>query len=583
MEGTTVRMGLRAAVAMLVACLAVLLSIAGAGAGVVMRSDAEAQQRTAERKSELQKLYDTLAALPAIDSGRSTNGTRRALVIGNNDYENISRLNKAEGDAKSIGGALKTLGFETTILENLDRDGFDDALDAFYDTLKEGDLTVFYFSGHGLAYEGENYLLPVDVPMLDPDDGRKLRREAVDASEIAAEIRNRNVELALIVLDACRDSPFQREDTKSAMRLGGLARMEPQRGMFVIYSAGVGQQALDRLGPADSDANSVFTRKFMPILTTPGLPLVDIAKRTQVEVRALAEKADHRQEPAYYDQVVGQTYFQPPAPRLFGIAIGVDTYVDYKLRGAANDAERVARAIEALGAEKVVRMVEADARVEFLDYVWNDMIADARPGDTIVFAYAGSSAQIKAPQGSPEADGLDELLLLSGASAAEMQQAGVIDPGSMILDDELTRWMEMAADKNVNVVLLVDGCYGGGLLDRQFANVSFLGASAEDEVVLEYEIEGVIHGLASVAFAMGLEGLADLNKDGFVTQRELFLHVSAEVFTIAGLKQTPHYLPDLAAGATDMPLFSVPADIERRVAEIEARHSALQIATQPAE
>lgn len=339
--------------------------------------------------------------------------------------------------------------------------------------------------------------------------------------------------------------------------------MEPQRGMFVIYSAGVGQQALDRLGPDDADVNSVFTRKFMPILTTPGLPLVDIAKRTQIEVRALAQKVDHRQEPAYYDQVVGQTYFQPPKPRLFGIAIGVDKYAGYQLRGAANDARRVADALDALGAEKVVRMIDEDARSQFIDYVWTDMIADANPGDTIVFAYAGSSSQLPAPTGSTEADGLDEVLLLSGSTVAYLQQPDALDRGNMLLDDDLTRWMEMAAEKNVNVVLLVDGCHGGGLLDRQFANVSFLGASAEDELVREYEIEDRMHGLASVSFAMGVEGLADLNKDGFVTQRELFLHVSAEIFTVAGLKQTPQFLPPLETEASDMPLFEIPPEISR--------------------
>jgi hypothetical protein len=431
---------------------------------------------------------------------------------------------------------------------------------------------VFYFSGHGLAFEGINYLLPVDIPLLEPDDGRKLRREAVDAGEIAAEIRNRGVELALIVLDACRDAPFEREGTKGGMSLKGLARMEPQRGMFVIYSAGVGQKALDRLGPEDADANSVFTRKFTPILTTPGLPLVDIAKRTQVEVRALAGQVRHTQEPAYYDQVIGQRYFQPPRPRLFGLAIGIDDYAGgYQLRGAVNDADRVARAVEALGAEKVVRLMNHDARVQFIDYVWNDMVADAAPGDTIVFSYAGSSIQFPAISDTTEADGHDEALLLSGIDIDRYRTTGLLDQSAILLDDDLTRWMEMAAAKNVNVVLLVDGCFGGGLLDRAFGNVSFVGGSAQDEPVAEYDVGGEIHGLASVAFAMGMEGLADLNRDGFVTQRELYLHVAAEVFKVAGLKQTPQFLPELASEATDLPLFRLPPDIAEKTAALSGQ------------
>lgn len=538
-------------------------------AGLALTEDA---RKETERKAVLQSLYDQLAALPKISAQESAAGKRRALVIGNNDYVNIDPLTKAEGDAGTISAALTTLGFETTMLEDVDRDRFDDALDAFYTSLHEGDVAVFYFSGHGLAHEGVNYLLPVDIPMLEPDDGRKLRREAVDAAEVAAEIRNRGVELALIVLDACRDAPFEREGTKGAMRLGGLAQMEPQRGVFVIYSAGVGQQALDRLGPADTDPNSVFTRKFSPILTTPGLPLVDIAKRTQIEVRSLAGLVNHRQEPAYYDQVVGQTYFQPPRPRLFGIAIGVDDYAGTQsLRGAVNDADRVGRALEALGAEKVVRLMNGDARVSFIDYVWHDMIADAAPGDTIVLSYAGSSASFPAIEDRKEADGNDEALLLSGFDYGEYGKTGLVHPDTLLMDDDLTRWMELAAKRNINVVLLVDGCYGGGLLDRSFGNVSFVGASAEDEVVREYEVAGEIHGLASVAFAMGIEGLADLNRDGFVTQRELYVHVAAEVFKIAGLKQNPQFLPELDGKASDLPLFKLPADIGERVSSLSAK------------
>ncbi len=176
------------------------------------------------------------------------------------------------------------------------------------------------------------------------------------------------------MLDACRDDPFARDGTKGGMSLKGLARMQPQKGMFVLYSAGVGQKALDRLGPDDGEPNSVFTRKFMPILSTPGLPLVDIAKRTQVEVQALARKVHHTQEPAYYDQVVGQYYFQPPKPRLFGIAIGVDTR--HRLAAATTPTVPSDRA---LGPRRCALATE---RACIHRLCLGDMVADASPGDT---------------------------------------------------------------------------------------------------------------------------------------------------------------------------------------------------------
>lgn len=540
---------------------AIFVAAPSAYAGIkTLGSDAEAQKVLSERWKSLDELRARLEALPAIQTAGAGTGKRRALVIGNDAYEDLAPLQKAVADADSVAKTLSGLGFEVTSADNLARDPFDETLEAFYESLEEHDVALIFYSGHGLAMDGSNYLLPVDMPMLEPDEGRKLRREAVDAGEILARLGERGVGLALVVLDACRDDPFARDGTKGGMSLKGLARMQPQKGMFVLYSAGVGQKALDRLGPDDGEPNSVFTRKFMPILATPGLPLVDIAKRTQVEVQALARKVHHTQEPAYYDQVVGQYYFQPPKPRLFGIAIGIDDYVGYRLAGAVNDAEVIADAVRGLGAEKVVALRNADARLLFVEYVWNDMLAEARPGDTIVLSYSGVSGQRPAPAGSGEEDGKDEFLVLSGGNILDAKgDPASIAPDAVLSDDDLTRWMEAAAEKNVNVVLLVDGCHGGGLLDRQFANVSFLGASAEDELVIEYEVEGRKHGLASVAFAYGIGGYADYNGDGYVTQRELFTYVSRQLLNAAGLEQTPQFLPALGVDAGDMPLFRLAA------------------------
>jgi hypothetical protein len=92
----------------------------------------------------------------------------------------------------------------------------------------------------------------------------------------------------------------------------GLARIEPAEGAFVLFSAGAKQAALDALGDDDPDPNSVFTRIFVKTLTRPGLSLVDIAKVTQAEVKALASSVRHDQTPAYYDQIVGDFFLTRP-------------------------------------------------------------------------------------------------------------------------------------------------------------------------------------------------------------------------------------------------------------------------------
>jgi hypothetical protein len=82
-----------------------------------------------------------------------------------------------------------------------------------------------------------------------------------------------------------------------------------------MYSAGIGQEALDRLSDEDENPNSVFTRRLIPLLQQSGLSHVRMAKTLQVEVEklALTTKSKHRQFPAFYDQVRGDFYFVPKA------------------------------------------------------------------------------------------------------------------------------------------------------------------------------------------------------------------------------------------------------------------------------
>jgi uncharacterized caspase-like protein len=538
------------------------LALTHARAAAVLLDASETRAAEENRWAELSAEIEALESSPALGLADQRPGVKRvALVIGNDGYEELDRLNKAVSDSQTISRALAELGFEVTALADVGVDAFDEALARFYETIGEGDIAFFFFAGHGIASGGANYLLPVDMPAITPSDSRKIERSAIDATRIVAEITSRGAELAFVVLDACRDDPFPKADTRGAVRLGGLARMTPEQGAFVIYSAGAGQTALDRLAPTDTDPNSVFTRKFMPILTTPGMPIVEIAKRTQVEVKALADKVKHSQAPAYYDQVIGQFWFRRPEPKLYGLVVGIDEYNrERMLRGAANDARLVAEALGDAGAAEVVTAIDRDARPAFIDYVWRNLVNRAEPGDTVVFAYAGASFRSPAPAGSAEADGYDEYLALADSDWEIIKTgSGRPEADTSLSDDVVTDWMELAAAKNLNVVFLVDGCHGGGLLDREFANISFIGASAEDELVGEYEIGGEYHGAMSVAFADAVRGGGDRNGDGFVTQRELFAVTRADLFSMVRFKQTPQFVPDVEDAAGSLALFKTAA------------------------
>jgi hypothetical protein len=228
-----------------------------------------------------------------------------ALVIGNDRYQNIPSLQKAVGDARTMSEALKSLGFTVMFAQDVSRKAFSQQLLAFDAMVGRGDVAFFFFAGHGFEIDKQNYLLPTDVPPAREGQEELLRDAAVAADRIIDRLQARGARTTIMVLDACRDNPFEKRGTRSIRGAGGLAAMTPPEGVFVVYSAGAKQTALDRLSDRDTEPNSVFTRLFVRELKEPGLTLVQIAKRTQQNVKQLAATVSHVQTPGYYDQIVG--------------------------------------------------------------------------------------------------------------------------------------------------------------------------------------------------------------------------------------------------------------------------------------
>jgi len=116
-----------------------------------------------------------------------------------------------------------------------------------------------------------------------------------------------------LIIDACRDNPFPRKDTRTVGGARGLTRADPPQGTFVVYSAGAGQTALDRLSDADPDPNSVFTHALLPRLKKPGKSLNEMVQEVRSEVRRTAQTIRYDQFPAIYDQFEGDFFFLPAA------------------------------------------------------------------------------------------------------------------------------------------------------------------------------------------------------------------------------------------------------------------------------
>jgi formylglycine-generating enzyme required for sulfatase activity len=233
---------------------------------------------------------------------------RVALVVGNDRYANLpahEQLQKAVNDARSVGATLGQLGFEVMSGENVGRQALVDKLDAFARRLSPGDTAFFFFSGHGVAIGGANYILPADTPDVEADQETRLARAALAEHDIVTDLQARGVRITVVVLDACRTNPFRRTGAKGVGGEKGLAPPPPVQGVFSIYAAGAGQAARDRLSDDDHNPNSVFTRVLIPALTKPGVDLTALAFDVREEVARIAKQAGYEQRPAYYDETIG--------------------------------------------------------------------------------------------------------------------------------------------------------------------------------------------------------------------------------------------------------------------------------------
>jgi formylglycine-generating enzyme required for sulfatase activity len=232
---------------------------------------------------------------------------RHAFVVGINTYDKLPahyQLNKAVGDARAMGDALTSLGFAVTPLYDVKRGELVERWSQFLEQVGPGDSVAVVFSGHGIELEGANYLLPRDVPRVRTGRESQLRNESLSFGQMMTDLRERRPAFAFVVLDACRDNPFE-EGGKTVGGKRGLGQVEPLEGTFVMFSAGAGQTALDRLGDSDTAATSVFTRTLVPLMRKPGLSLLEMADSVGEQVRDLAGTIGHRQTPAFYSRVIG--------------------------------------------------------------------------------------------------------------------------------------------------------------------------------------------------------------------------------------------------------------------------------------
>jgi len=222
---------------------------------------------------------------------------RVALIIGNNDYQGaLPKLRNPINDARAIKNILETRGFNIIYREDVTKRDMREALNQFSKKIRKGGVGFFYFSGHGLEVDGQNYLIPIDAKI---DEKSDTQDEAIALRKITKRMQNAKNRLNIVVLDACRNDPFSR-----SVGTGGLAKTEPI-GLFVSYSTGAGSVASD----GKSGGNGLFTESLIRNMQKE-LDLQEVFQRTREEVY---DASNQKQFPAIYNQVIkGKFFFTLP-------------------------------------------------------------------------------------------------------------------------------------------------------------------------------------------------------------------------------------------------------------------------------
>ena len=252
-------------------------------------------------------------------------GKRVALIIGNSTYQTVPQLPNPSRDATAVAKMFRDAGFDSVdLVLNVGNLEFKRAMRKFEAAADQAEMAVVYYAGHGLEIAATNYMIPVDARLASDRDAED---EAIPLERLVSSADGAS-RLRLVILDACRDNPFNssmRRERKVATRAvaTGLGKVEPtSTDTLVAYAAKAGSTADDGDGE-----HSPFTAAILKDLTIPGLDVRLAFGRVRDDV---LKTTGNRQEPYVYGSLGGGNVSLVPAPAAQNVSVN-DVKTDYDL------------------------------------------------------------------------------------------------------------------------------------------------------------------------------------------------------------------------------------------------------------
>ena len=226
---------------------------------------------------------------------------RKALVIGNANYLDQTPLKNPINDAKAVAAKLEQVGFEVTYKEDLGVREFGRTLSAYERSLSGSDMSLFYYAGHGIEINKQNYLIPVDAEITAPEDAQY---ETVMLDQAISASLNTG-RLSMVLIDACRDNPFSGKMSGGTRSVGrGLSIVEVEKGsvnQIISFAASSGEVAEDGSGQ-----NSPYASAIIDLLDEPNL---EIGKMFRLVRDRVTEATGGKQKPVVNQDLSGEDIF----------------------------------------------------------------------------------------------------------------------------------------------------------------------------------------------------------------------------------------------------------------------------------
>lgn len=241
---------------------------------------------------------DTSSKFAASTTTTSTKPeTRKALIIGCSNYVHANLLVNPLNDANGMETVLNKLGFK--VFKSIDptQKELKTTIDAFGDYLKDADIGLFYFAGHGVQVKGLNYLIPTDANLTSE---KIVEYDCVEAGRVLAHMEDARTRVNIIILDACRNNPFERNWGRG-ISLRGLATMRAPKGSLVAYSTEPGNTASDGEG-----SNGLYTEVLLNNIESKSTPVLTMFQKVRLEVM---EKSKEAQIPWESTSLTADFYF----------------------------------------------------------------------------------------------------------------------------------------------------------------------------------------------------------------------------------------------------------------------------------